>query len=120
MNPKRMYGGVRYDSQVEAKHAARLDKWKEAGSVKEWTRDVPRITLVGANKRVLRTRTGKPMTYRYDFDVTFADGTVEKQECKGWLRSPDVARWWTIREIVRCMGIEIVLIGADGQKVETP
>lgn len=120
VNAKRIYNGVRFDSQVEAEHAARLDKWKEAGSVKEWTRDVPRITLVGANKKVLRTRTGKPCTYKPDFIVRFADGTVETQETKGgrWATSPDFGRWWIIHEVVKAMGHDIVLIGPDGQRIE--
>lgn len=70
---KTEYGGVVYDSRVEAAYARRLDLLKGAGQVRWWLRQVP--VMIG--------EPGVDKPYRVDFVVCYADGSVRAEEVKG-------------------------------------
>jgi hypothetical protein len=75
---KTLYGGVLYDSKLEAHHAEQLDLLKKTATkdyrVRSWKRQVPIKLEVNG---VLVT------TYIVDFVVTYWDGHEELHEVKG-------------------------------------
>jgi hypothetical protein len=112
-----VYNGQKFDSPWEAEHAERLDRWKAAGTVQEWSYNVTIPLFIGRTK--VLTRTGRQAIYKLDFRVKFADGTVELHEVKSnRRRGPEFERWWLKLQIVRAMGLRITLVGCDGQPVE--
>lgn len=68
------YGGVRYDSQLEANYAWELDVRVKAGDLLAWERQVPLPLLV--NDVLIAT-------YRIDFVEHLPDGTSVYTEVKG-------------------------------------
>lgn len=117
--PSKVYNGVRYDSAVEAQHAARLDRWKAEGGVVEWRRWTDRIPLRIGTRPVL-TPGGRQMTYLPDFWVEFKEGPSEIQDVKGgrWRSAPSFPAFWLKRQILLAMGVHVTIIGPDGQPVE--
>jgi hypothetical protein len=75
----RIYDGIEYHSQLEAKYAARLDLLKhtalDSEKVSEWRRQVP-IPLEVRGLLICK--------YIIDFVVDFADGHTEYHEVKGY------------------------------------
>ena len=67
---KTEYGGVTYDSRLEARFAALLDQYQRAGMIRSWTRQIPFRMPDGSIHRV-------------DFIVFYEDGTFELIEVKG-------------------------------------
>ena len=67
---KTEYGGVTYDSRLEARFAALLDQYQRAGMIRSWTRQIPFRMPDGSIHRV-------------DFMVFYDDGTFELIEVKG-------------------------------------
>jgi len=64
------YNGVKYDSKREAEYACTLDMLKQAGEVVQWLRQIP-FYLPGG------------VRYVCDFEVFWANGTVEFIDVKG-------------------------------------
>ena len=67
---KTEYGGVTYDSKLEARFAAILDQFQKAGMIRSWTRQVP-----------FRMPDGS--THRVDFMVFYGDDRFSLVEVKG-------------------------------------
>jgi len=67
---KTEYGGVTYDSRLEARFAALLDQYQRAGMIRSWTRQVP-----------FRMPDGS--VHRVDFMVFYEDGKFSLVEVKG-------------------------------------
>ncbi len=67
---KTEYGGVTYDSRLEARFAALLDQYQRAGMIRSWTRQVP-----------FRMPDGS--VHRVDFMVFYEDRTFTLIEIKG-------------------------------------
>lgn len=69
------YNGKKYQSKAEARRAEELDTMLKHGVILSWTPQ-PKYTL-GCPENV----------YRADFEVRYADGTIEAQDVKG-MRTP--------------------------------
>lgn len=67
---KTEYGGVTYDSKLEARFAALLDQYQRAGMIRSWTRQIPFRMPDGSIHRV-------------DFMVFYGDGKFSLVEVKG-------------------------------------
>lgn len=106
------YGGARYDSKVEAKHAAHLDSLKLFGEVRWWLRQVP--VMIG--------EPGVDKPYRVDFVVCEADGSVHADEIKG-METPQFKRQkkqWAKRgpfplHVIKGKKVEVIEPGGDAQ-----
>ena len=67
---KTEYGGVTYDSKLEARFAALLDQYQRAGMIRSWTRQIPFRMPDGSIHRV-------------DFMVFYGDDRFSLVEVKG-------------------------------------
>jgi len=74
-NKRTLYNGRYYDSKAEANHAKKLDWRIKAGEVKKWE---PQHTFK------LEVNGHLVTTYRIDFRVVLADGSIEYHEVKGY------------------------------------
>lgn len=94
-NVKTEYDGRAYASKKEARRAAELDLLKKAGEVVEW---VPQVRYpVAINDAHI-------CTYVADFVVTWKDGSVTVEDCKGVRTREYILK----RKLVRAvLGIEI-------------
>jgi len=91
---KTEYGGVTYDSRLEARFAALLDQYQRAGMIRSWTRQIPFRMPDGSIHRV-------------DFMVFYDDGVFSLIEVKG----RDLAAGRLKRAVVEekyGVGIEVV------------
>ncbi len=91
---KTEYGGVTYDSRLEARFAALLDQYQRAGMIRSWTRQVP-----------FRMPDGS--VHRVDFMVFYGDDRFSLVEVKG----RDLAAGRLKRAVVEekyGVGIEVV------------
>ena len=91
---KTEYGGVTYDSRLEARFAALLDQYQRAGMIRSWTRQVPFRMPDGSIHRV-------------DFMVFYGDDRFSLVEVKG----RDLAAGRLKRAVVEekyGVGIEVV------------
>ncbi len=91
---KTEYGGVTYDSRLEARFAALLDQYQRAGMIRSWTRQIPFRMPDGSIHRV-------------DFMVFYGDGRFAMVEVKG----RDLATGRLKRAVVEekyGVGIEVV------------
>jgi len=91
---KTEYGGVTYDSRLEARFAALLDQYQRAGMIRSWTRQIPFRMPDGSIHRV-------------DFMVFYDDGVFSLVEVKG----RDLAAGRLKRAVVEekyGVGIEVV------------
>lgn len=89
-----VYDGVRYDSKLEARYAAKLDIAKKSKALDFWLRQVP-----------FRLPGGK--TYRLDFMEFWQNGDVVFTECKGhWT---DMAKL-KVSQVEELYGIQINVV----------
>lgn len=77
---KTVVDGITFDSKKEAKFYVTLKKLKEDGFVTEFVMQ-PVYILQEGYKRGKRSI--QPITYKADFLVTYADGTIQIVDCKG-------------------------------------
>lgn len=116
MKGRAVYNGRVYTNSWEAEEAERLDRWVKAGTATCWRPQV-KVELTIGGKPVF-TRTGRRMVYIVDFLVEFKDGTWEYREMKGRRSGPAFELWYLKAQILKGMGINVVLVGRDGQPVE--
>jgi hypothetical protein len=80
-NRKTTLDGIEFDSQKEANHYAKLKLLQKAGEIEKIELQ-PEFELLPRFKK--NGKTYRPIIYIADFKVTYADGTVEVIDVKGY------------------------------------
>lgn len=129
---------IRLPNEWERADCERVDRWQhEAGTVVWWgyglrvpllmvqrrspslVMELDRVMHGIPEERPVLTRTGRQAVYVSDVVALYADGTLEFRETKNTRRrGPEYEKWWLKRQILLAMGIELVVVGRDGQPAE--
>ena len=93
-NGKPVYGGktkwfdyenLRVQGSYELRACSILDKWKNNGTIANWSYARKRIKYIGLD--------GNPHTYITDFQITTNSGALCILETKGWIKDTDWLKW---------------------------
>jgi hypothetical protein len=84
-NKKVTIDGIEFDSKIEARYYEHLKELEKQGVVSEFLLQKKYLLLEGFDKNGKRIR---PIHYIADFEVHYADGTIEVVDIKGF-ETPD-------------------------------
>ena len=84
-NKKVTVDGIEFDSKIEARYYEYLKELEKQGVVSEFLLQKKYLLLEGFDKNGKRIR---PISYIADFEVHYADGTIEVVDIKGF-ETPD-------------------------------